>query len=265
MKRVTELLDFSGKVAVVTGSGMGIGRAIALRLAECGAKIAIGDINMAAARETLEAVRQLGSDGIIVEVDVSQPGQVSSFMSEVKESLGGINVLVNNAGIFNVAQSFFELDEPTWNKTLDTNLRGSFLCAQSAARIMIDSNQPGSIVNIASIAAFRPSPGLLHYDCSKHGIIGLTKNLALILASHVIRVNAIAPAGVKTPQTASFKMPPLSREEHDAEQHDVLSHIPLRRFAEADEIARVAVFLASDMSSMITGETILVDGGYSLI
>lgn len=265
MQKLIELMSLKGKGAVVTGAGMGMGKAIALRLAECGAKIAIGDINLEAAHKTVEEIQELGSEGIAVEMDVSQQGDVSRLMNEAIQAFGGIHILVNNAGIFNVFRSFYELDLETWDRTMNVNLKGSFLCAQAAARIMINGKMGGSIINIASIASLRPTPGLVHYDCSKHGIIGLTRNLALILAPHGIRSNAIIPAGVNTPGTAAVKIPELSKEEREAELSDVLSHYPMRRFAEADEIARVALFLATDLSSNVTGETILVDGGYSLI
>lgn len=265
MEKIAKLMDLSEKVAVITGGGMGIGRAIALRLAECGAKVAIGDINLKAAQETLQAICQNGGTGIAVEMDVSNMDQVSFLMTEATQKLGSIGILVNNAGIINVFRSFYEVNDDVWNRTLDVNLKSQFLCAQAAAKIMIECKQGGSIVNMASIAAFRPTPGMVHYDCAKHGIIGLTRNLALILAPHGIRVNAIAPAGVNTPGTASIEIPRLSQEEEEAGLKDTLAHYPMRRFAEADEVARVAVFLTSDLSAMVTGETILVDGGYALV
>jgi len=246
-------MNLSGKVAIVTGGAMGIGFAIASRLAEAGAKVLVADKDAAAASAAAE---KLG--GIAFAVDVSDEAQVDAMVARAVSEFGGVDILVNNAGIYPMVP-VLQATKEDFEKVIHVNLKGAFFAAQAAAKQMVAQGRGGKIINITSIDALHPSSvGLAFYDASKHGLWGFTKNLALELAPHSITVNAIAPGGVKTPG-AGWEEPddPNMSEETKA----FLAKIPMHRLAEADEIGKVALFLASDMSSYMTGSQIVVDGG----
>lgn len=257
-KTISESINLSGKVVIVTGGAVGIGYAISERLAEAGAKVLIADIN---SEKSLEAVAKITERGWIASsavVDVSDEIQVESMVAKAINEFGGIDILVNNAGIY-PNKLILQAEKEDFEKTIRVNLTGSFLCAKAVASHMIAQGNGGKIINITSIDAIHPSSaGLAFYDASKHGLWGFTKNLALELAPHKIWVNAIAPGGVATPGTNFGKSDSPERQKFiDA----FMAKIPMHRMADADEIGKVALFLASDLSSYMTGTQVVVDGG----
>ena len=252
-----KLLDLSGRRAIVTGGAMGIGFAIAKRLADAGAKVLVADRNERAANE---AVGEL-SGAIAMNVDVSDGAQVKAMVQKAVDEFGGLDILVNNAGIY---PTFPVLDATAGNfeKVIHVNLMGAIFAAKAAAEVMITQGGGGKIINITSIDALHPSSvGLAFYDASKHGLWGFTKNLALELSQYNIQVNAIAPGGVATPGTGLGK--PENPQLAQITKH-FMDRIPMHRMADADEIGKVALFLASDMSSYMTGSQVVVDGGVLL-
>ena len=245
-------MRLEGKVALVTGAQQGIGRAIAVALARDGADVGVNFLDDAAAAEKVAGeIRGLGRRAVTVQGDVSQTASVQGMVKTVVDALGPPDVLVNNAGVFPRA-SFLELQEREWDHVLGINLKGSFLCAQAVARALVAAGRPGAIVNISS-SAVRGDPRGVHYSSSKAGVVGLTRAMALALAPHRIRVNAIAPGLTDTAQPRYG-----NTEEQIAER---AREIPLGRIAQPEEIAKVAVFLASAESGWVTGELIHVNGG----
>jgi len=246
-------MRLEGKVALVTGAQQGIGRAIAVALARDGADVGVNFLDDAAAAEKVAGeIRGLGRRAVTVQGDVSQTASVQGMVKTVVDALGPPDVLVNNAGVFPRA-SFLELPEREWDHVLGINLKGSFLCAQAVARALVAAGRPGAIVNISS-SAVRGDPRGVHYSSSKAGVVGLTRAMALALAPHRIRVNAIAPGLTDTAQPRYG-----NTEEQIAER---AREIPLGRIAQPEEIAKVAVFLASAESGWVTGELIHVNGGF---
>lgn len=247
-------MDLSGKVAIVTGGAMGIGCSIASRLAEAGAKVLIADKDDAAAAAAAAKIR----NAVAFAVDVSDEAQVDAMVAKAVNEFGGVDILVNNAGIY-PEKPVLDASLSDFEKVLAINLEGAFLCAKAAAKQMVAQGRGGKIINITSIDALHPSSvGLAFYDASKHGLLGFTKNLALELAPHNIWVNAIAPGGVATPGTDFWK---ANSPEEQKYMETFLAKIPMHRVADADEIGKVALFLASDLSSYMTGSQIVVDGG----
>lgn len=246
-------MRLEGKVALVTGAQQGIGRAIAVALARDGADVGVNFLDDASAAEGVAGeIRGLGRRAVTVQGDVSQAASVESMVKTVVDALGPPDVLVNNAGVFPRA-AFLELPEREWDHVLGINLKGSFLCAQAVARALVAAGRPGAIVNISS-SAVRGDPRGVHYSSSKAGVVGLTRAMALALAPHRIRVNAIAPGLTDTAQPRYG-----NTEEQIAER---AREIPLGRIAQPEEIAKVAVFLASAESGWVTGELIHVNGGF---
>jgi 2-dehydro-3-deoxy-D-gluconate 5-dehydrogenase len=250
---LTELLDLTGRTAIVTGGAMGIGLGIARRLHEAGANLLVADLDEAAAQNAAGELTDIRPDSALaVRSDVSDQESVQQTMQVAVQSFGGVDILVNNAGIYPM-MPLAELDVTTFRRVLDVNLIGLFLCTKAAAGRMIEQGGGGRIVNVTSIDALHPSMiGLAHYDASKHGAWGFTKNIALELAPHGIWVNAIAPGGIKTPGT---------RETDEESMRAFEAMIPLGRMGDPDDIGRAALFLASDLSSYMTGSQLVVDGG----
>jgi 3-oxoacyl-[acyl-carrier protein] reductase len=245
-------MRLAGKVALITGAQQGIGRAIAVALAREGADVAVNFLDDRAAGERVAGlVRDLGRKAIAVGGDVARIRDVEAMVAAVGSGLGPPDVLVNNAGVFPRSE-FLELAEREWDHVLGVNLKGSFLCAQATARAMVAAGRPGAIVNISS-SAIRGDARGVHYSASKAGVLGLTRAMALALAPHRIRVNAIAPGLTNTQQPRHG-----NTEEQIAAR---AREIPLGRMAEPDEIARIAVFLASDDAGWMTGELVHVNGG----
>jgi NAD(P)-dependent dehydrogenase (short-subunit alcohol dehydrogenase family) len=245
-------MRLAGKVALVTGAQQGIGRAIAVALARDGADVGVNYLDdPSAAERVADEVRALGRRAIAVQADVSQAAGVHAMVRTLVDALGPPEVLVNNAGVFPRA-SFLDLEEREWDQVLDINLKGSFLCAQAVGRALVAAKRPGAFVNISS-SAVRGDPRGVHYSASKAGIVGLTRAMALALAPHGIRVNAIAPGLTDTAQPRYG-----NTEEQIAAR---AREIPLGRMAQPEEIARVAVFLTTSGADWITGELIHVNGG----
>ncbi len=251
---IAQLFDLTGKVAIVTGAAMGIGRGIALRLAEAGAAVVIADISPSAAEETVSQIRSAGGKAKAVKVDVASVADAIRTIEETVQAFGRLDILVNNAGIFPFAPAL-EVSEALWDKVLAINLKGMFFFTQAAAREMIREGHAGKIINIASIDAFHPTGNLVHYDSSKGGVVMMTKSLALELGPQNINVNAIAPGAIQTPGASG---PAISDEVIQA----FAARIPLHRMGVPDDIARAALFLASAASDYMTGSVVVVDGGF---
>lgn len=244
------------KVVLVTGAASGIGRRISEDFAGAGAKVAAVDRNSPGVEELCS---RLGTEVCLPVVeDVLADTAAEKMVGAAVDAFGALDVLVNCAGIFPTA-SALKISAKEWDRVLETNLRAPFLCSQATARRMVDAGKPGSIVNIASSAAVVARPGIAHYCASKAALVMLTKVLALEWAQHGIRVNAVAPGLVETPGVEGLTATQEGREEHRRK----IARIPLARTGEPGEISEAVQFLASGLSSFITGETLFVDGGYS--
>jgi 2-dehydro-3-deoxy-D-gluconate 5-dehydrogenase len=256
MKALHELLDLSGRVAIVTGSAKGIGQGIAYRLGEAGATVIVADIDYSAARRTAQDLIDAGGIALAWKVDVSSEAEIQAMMTEIEAEYGSVDILVNNAGIY-PSMPVADMTERLFDRVMRVNLRSVFLATKHAAEVM-RRHGGGKIINITSIDALHPSMvGLAHYDASKHGEWGFTKNSALELAKDNITVNAIAPGGIITPGTTD----PDASADLSAGIETFLAKIPMHRMGVPDEIGTVALFLASEMSSYMTGAQIVVDGG----
>jgi glucose 1-dehydrogenase len=262
--RTKGLRGLEGKNVLVTGGSSGIGQAIAVRFAEYGANVAINYLRQP--EEALETEQQVqscvakvqreGVRDVLVGGDVSSEEDVVRMVREAVDGLGGIDVLVNNAGI-QISRPTEELSSADFDRVLAVNLRGSFMCAREAIRHFLDEGKPGSIVNISSVHQLIPKPGYLGYSTSKGGMQNLTRTLALEYAGRGIRVNGVGPGATVTPINRAWIDDPEKRRQ-------VEEHIPMQRAGDADEMAGVTAFLASDDAAYITGQTIFVDGGLTL-
>ena len=245
-------MRLSGKRALVTGAQQGIGKAAVLALAREGSDVAINWLDDRAASEKIaDEVRALGRKAVTVQGDVSRSADVTRFVEEAHAALGGLDVLVNNAGVF-PRSPFLETTEAEWDHVLDVNLKGSFLVAQAVARKMVADGTKGAIVNISSSSVRGHALGV-HYCASKNGIIGITRSMALALAPHGIRVNAVAPGITDTAQ------PRYQFSESEMAEQSRL--VPLGAMASPADIADILVFLASAQSRFMTGEVIHANGG----
>ena len=244
-------------VAIVTASDSGIGQETAKALAEDGYDVGITyHKDEAGAQETLEAVRGSGRRGEVRRLDLTGGPEAAGVIDELADALGGIDVLVNNAGTGDPTGDFLELAYDEWRKVLATNLDGAFLCSQRASRRMVDAGFGGRIVNITSVHEHVPRAGASAYCASKGGLGLLTKVMAMELATHGIRVNAVAPGEISTPMTGAEDTDPTTIEKQN---------LPLGRPGHAREIADFVVFLASEKSSYATGQSFVVDGGLMLM
>ncbi len=258
---VNNLLNLSGKVAIVTGGAQGIGLGIVSRLAEAGASVLIADINEEAAQKVVTEFSAKGYKVSAIKTDVSSEEEVGRMVAVAVSQFGGLDVLVNNAGIY-PSRPLSQMTKEDFDRVIAVNLRSVFLTTEAGSKQMIIQGRGGNIINITSIDALHPSMvGLAHYDASKHGVWGFTKNSALELSQHKIRVNAIAPGGIATPGTSSSG--PAGTDMRKIIEA-FLTKIPMHRMGMPDDIGKVALFLASDMSSYMTGSQIVVDGGVLL-
>jgi glucose 1-dehydrogenase len=263
-RRSEALPGLQGKCVLVTGGTSGIGQAIAVRFAEHGANVAINYLRQAEEAADTEQqvhacvnrVRQEGVRDVLVQGDVSREDEVVRMVGDAVRELGGLDVLVNNAGI-QISRASDELSSADFDKVLAVNIRGAFLCAREAIRHFLAEGKPGVIINVSSVHQLIPKPDYLGYSVSKGGMQNLTRTLALEYAERGIRVNGIGPGATVTPINRAWIDDPIKREQ-------VESHIPMRRAGTADEMGGVACFLASDDAAYVTGQTIFVDGGLTL-
>lgn len=262
-KPLNELLNLSGKTAIVTGA-VGIGYAIAYRLAEAGAQVFIASRSENNVNETVQKLKEKGWNVEGIQTDVSKEEDIKRMTEETVSVFGGIDILVNNAGIF-PSIPVMNMSLSDFDSVLSVNLKGVFLSTKYAAAQMIKQGRGGKIINITSIDALHPSTiGLAHYDASKHGVWGFTKNTALELAPHKIWVNALAPGGIITPGVSKMNESIPQGVDMAKVLESFLAKIPMKRMGEIDDIGKVALFLASDMSSYMTGTQVVVDGGVLL-
>lgn len=252
----TKMFDLSGKVAVVTGGNGGIGRGIALGLAKAGAKVAILARNEERNRDTLAELRKIGNPAMALKLDVSQRASLKPAVDSIERELGPIDILVNNAA-FAVLKSLMEHTEEDWDSVIETDLTACFLLTKYVAQSMIP-RKAGKIINVASVGGYKGTPIYPSYGVSKGGLLQLTRCLAIELAPHNIQVNSLAPGWTTTDMTDWIRNDPR----YAAVKEEMITRTPAGRFAEPDEMAGAAIFLASDASQFVTGADILVDGGF---
>ncbi len=242
--------DLKDKVAIITGSARGIGRSIAEKFLAAGCKVVISDVN----KELCEATaKELGERAISIPGNVTVKADVENLIKETKEKLGSVDILINNAGITRDGL-FIRMKEEDWDLVLDINLKGAFLCSQAAASVMM-KQRSGKIISIASVSGLFGNAGQANYASSKAGIVALTKVMARELAGRNVNVNAIAPGFIKTDMTDKLS---------DEIKENINKQIPLGKMGEVEDIAQTALFLASDRSRYITGQTIAVCGGLTM-
>lgn len=250
------MFNLQGKVALVTGAQRGMGKSHALSLAAQGAKVAVTDINRESCETVAQEIRAKGGEALALKLDVTDVSEIDAAMSETVKKFGRLDILVNNAGIFSPKVAM-EITEEEWDKTININLKGQFLCAQRAAKRMVKTGG-GRIINIASVASGQTGVGIAggaHYTASKGGIIGMAETLAIEWAPLGILVNTIAPGAIDTPMVEEAQTP---KEAMDA----MIARLPLKRIGKPEEVSAMVVFLASDEASYITGAVFYVDGGW---
>ncbi|MBI2640344.1 MAG: SDR family oxidoreductase [Candidatus Sungbacteria bacterium] len=250
------MFELKNKVALVTGGRRGMGRTHALALAAQGAKIIVTDIDAHECLPVIEEIKSKGGEAVCFKMDVSSQIEVNLVFDEAVKQFGRLDILVNNAGIY-FSKPALEITEGDWDKMIDIDLKGVFLCAQRAAKEMA-KNKWGRIINIASVASGGAGVGIAggaHYTAAKGGIIGLTETLAVEWASLGINVNAIAPGAIDTPMVQAAQMP-------KAAMDAMLQRIPLKRIGRPEEVSAMVIFLASEEASYVTGATFYVDGGW---
>lgn len=244
----------SGKVALVTGGSRGIGKAIALGLAEAGADVIVASRKLPDLEAVAQEISRMGRKSLAVSANLRHLPEIDSLMEKVLGEFGRVDILVNNAGTNVAFGSMFDVDEKAWDVTMGLNLKGFFFMAQAVGKVMRDKGG-GNIINIASVDGIRPRVGGAVYSISKAGIIMLTQVLALELSQHNVRVNAIAPGIIKTKFSEALWQDPLIAGENE-------KNTALGRVGEPEEMVAAALFLASEASSYITGQTIVLDGGH---
>ena len=249
-------LSLKDKVAIVTGSRTGIGKTMALAFAEAGADVAVCDTVVEDGKlgSVAQAVGKLGRRSLAIQADITRQNEVENMVQKTVKELGSVDILVNNAGVLARA-SLLDTSEELWDRIIDTNLKGCYLCCQAAGRRMVEQKN-GSIINIASAAGIRPIPYRAAYGTSKAAIIALTKVFAQEVAEYKVRVNAIAPAFVRT------EMLEKALKENPEREQKMVAEIPMGRVSEVDDLVGAALFLASDASLWVTGHTLVADGGY---
>jgi 2-dehydro-3-deoxy-D-gluconate 5-dehydrogenase len=250
---LSEIFQLSDKTALVTGGGSGLGRAICRGFAEAGARVVVADLSRDGASETVALLRQAGSDGFAEELDVTSKQQVEGAVGKIVKNFGAIDVLVNCAGRA-IRGAALDYKEEDWNTVVDVNLKGTFFCCQAAGRFMAAQGS-GKIINIASIGGFIAYPGSIAYLASKGGVVQLTKGFAVELAPYNVQVNAIAPSLFDTPMVAN------TRSDSESQRY-FMDRTPAGRKGRPEEIVGAAIFLAAACSSMVTGHTLAVDGGF---
>jgi len=244
-------MQLKGKTAVVTGGSRGIGRAIALELASCGANVVVNYTrNSKAADEVVAEIEAMGSSGMAVKADVSIASEVENLVNEVLKTFGSIDILVNNAGITR-DNLIIRMTEKEFDEVINTNLKGTFICTKAVSRVMI-KQKSGKIINVSSVVGIVGNAGQSNYAAAKAGLIGFTKSMAKELAKRGINVNAVAPGFIQTDMTSVLP---------DNVKEEFLKSIPLMRIGKPEDIAKTVLFLASEYSDYITGQVINIDGG----
>jgi NAD(P)-dependent dehydrogenase (short-subunit alcohol dehydrogenase family) len=261
-------MRLDGKVAIITGAGSGQGRAAAVRFCSEGARVVVSDVDKAGAEETVAEIEQSAGPGhaTFVAADVSDEEQVRSLVEAAVSAFGGVDVLYNNAGVWFISPEGYQpgktdapaplLEQNIWNRTIDVNLKGTYLCCKYALPVMIDAGR-GSIINVSSVAAVRVGKGASDaYTAAKGGILAMTRTLAVEHAVHGVRCNVILPGPIETPMVG-----PLTEER----RRFAAENVPLGRWGQPEDVANMALFLASDEASWITGASFVVDGGYTAV
>jgi len=247
--------ELMGKVAIVTGGTSGIGRDTCVLFAKAGAKVVVAGRRELEGKETLELVRAVGGDGMFVKADVSQTAQVQALLQETVKKFGRLDVAFNNAGIEGNTLPIVEQPEAEWDRTIAINLKGVWLCLKYEMQQMLKQGGPGAIVNMSSVAGLIGSSGFATYCASKHGVLGLTKSAALEGAPHGIRVNAVCPAVIETPMGERLFGDPQVR------KYMTGLH-PIGRFGTPMEVAEAVLWMCSDGASFMTGQSLVLDGGF---
>ena len=248
-------MELEGKVGLVTGGTSGIGRDTAVLFAKAGAKVVVAGRREKEGNETIELIRAAGGDGLFVKTDVSKASEVDTLVKKMVEKFGRLDVAFNNAGIEGVWTSIINESEEDWERTFDINLKGVWLCLKYEIRQMRKQGGGGAIVNMASVAGLIGLAGAAAYCASKHGVIGLTKSVALETARTGIRINAVCPAVVETPMADRLYSAPQVNKY-------VLGLHPIGRFGKPMEIAEAVVWMCSDRASFMTGQSLVLDGGF---
>jgi NAD(P)-dependent dehydrogenase (short-subunit alcohol dehydrogenase family) len=249
-------VKLDNRVALVTGAGSGIGRAIAFTFANEGAKVVVNDMNVRGGNETVELIRGVGKQAMFSEADVSRHDDVKNMMDKALKQYGRLDVLCNNAGIY-WEKAFTDMTENDWDRMIDTNLKGAFLCSKYAVAQMLKQGG-GAIVNIGSELGIFGAPGASAYCASKGGLTLVTKALAREYGPSGIRVNCLSPRSIATPILTGYI---ANSKNPEGLRKILIEAIPLRRFGQPEDVAKAALFLASDDSSFINGAVILIDGG----
>ncbi len=253
--KMPALFDLTGRVAVVTGGNGGIGRGIALGLAEAGAAVAVLGRNDEKNQRVLSELKAIGVPAVAVMADVTNRAGLEPALNRIESELGGIDILVNNAGNVSLSGGVLQEKPEDWDRVIETQLNAVFLLSKLAARLML-SRKTGKIINIGSMYSFFGSGLIPSYSAAKGAIIQLTKSMAIELAPHNIQVNAIAPGWIETEMTVPVRTMPLNDE--------ILSRTPAGRWGQPEEVVGTAVYLVSHASDFVTGTTIAVDGGYAI-
>lgn len=263
-KPLLSLVSLFPRRAVITGGARGIGRAIADRYAEAGADVVVADVRRAEAEAVAEKLSRKHNRRVVaVEADVTNPQAVARLVDQAEAALGGVEIWVNNAGIY-PSRALLDIPTEEWDRVMDLNVRGVFLCTQEIGRRWVANDVRGVIVNINSTGAFKTGPGVAHYITSKHAVVGLTKTAAVELGPHGIRVLGIAPSMTQTEGRREF-LASSNAPGMDVFIEEMERRTPLGRIGVPDDVARVALFCASDLSMLMTGSTLMVDAGEGIL
>ncbi len=252
---IMDLFDLTGQTAIVTGAGQGMGRGIAMRLADAGARLVIAGRTLSKCENVASEIRAKGGDAVAVECDVTSLDDLDKTVAQAIEAFGRIDILVNNAGGIHPFTPFVDVTPDTWQGTIDRNMKGSYFLTQKCVKLMIAAGRGGRIVNIASTAAFKPDYQLAAYNSAKAGMVAMTRSLAVELAPHGILVNTVAPGPIHTDNTAEIYANPQIA-------NMVKQRVPLGGPGEPDDVANAVLFCSGPAAKHMTGGLIVIDGGF---